>query len=231
MGGLCLPLPSPAVHPSGDSRLFTIDAPLWLETLELYGPFAGMVAALAVGVWVAVGIKNSASSSGDKFAQMAVNRVGELEAEAKVTRSDLDLLKTQFIKLQSENAELRQRLEIMEGAHMDLPWPQWLKDRNGTMIAVNPAYEIMFLAPRGYVKSDYVGERDESVWPADIAVAFREHDAVVLRTREPQDFFEEVVMPDGSRKTLRFLKFPRTVGGAVVGIAGMHIPDPPERPQ
>lgn len=154
--------------------------------------------------------------------QNAEFQTNTLARLAKV-EADLDRERNKTLELTFEVSQLQLKLLTIRGAHTDLPWPAWLKDTSGVVLAANLAYELDFLKPRGYSLLDYVGQTDIAVWPEDIAKSFRENDLAVIQSGETLDFFEEVILGDGSRKTMRFVKYPVYAGGTMIGVAGMYV--------
>jgi hypothetical protein len=79
----------------------------------------------------------------------------------------------------------------MESSYMHIPLPSWLKDIDGTMLAVNDAYEMYFLIPNGFVKSDYIGKTDSDVWPENVAQEFIESDIRTMQSEKKIWFGKE----------------------------------------
>lgn len=121
---------------------------------------------------------------------------------------------------------LNAKLLVMESSYMHIPLPSWLKDIDGTMLAVNDAYEIYFLIPNGYTKADYVGKTDADVWPHDIAKQFIESDIKTMQSEKKIWFGkEQIVVKDVDvSDNWRVLKYVRYAGNIAVGVAGIAIP-------
>lgn len=127
---------------------------------------------------------------------------------------------------QKERADtLQNQLILMESAHHDLPFPQWLKDTNGIMLSLNTAYEDMFLKPLGKTKHDYIGGTDEEVWGSEIARKFREND---INARQKKGYWigiEPIWLKNSDiSQRWRILKYTRYVGNVCIGVAGIAIP-------
>lgn len=122
--------------------------------------------------------------------------------------------------------ELRTKLLLMESAHYDKPIPEWLKDLNGVMLSLNPAYERDFLKPYGVNSSDYIGKMDEEIWDEATAAAFRENDRRALTS--PFKWwagYETVVTKTGhSLGVFLIFKYVRYSGTIPIGIAGLALP-------
>ena len=121
---------------------------------------------------------------------------------------------------------LNAKLLVMESSYMHIPLPSWLKDIDGTMLAVNDAYEMYFLIPNGFVKSDYIGKTDSDVWPENVAQEFIGNDILTLQSEKKIWFGKETILikdVDVS-DNWRVLKYVRYAGNIAVGIAGIAIP-------
>ena len=128
--------------------------------------------------------------------------------------------------LEKQLSYLQNKIILLESAHMDLPIPMWLKDTQGVMLAVNSAYEKMFLIPNGKTSQDYVGNRDVDVWGPVLGAQYWSHDQKVLYTGQTFDGFETVVL-DGVEMNYRIIKYIRYAGRAKIGIAGIASPPGP----
>ena len=121
---------------------------------------------------------------------------------------------------------LNAKLLVMESSYMHIPLPSWLKDIDGTMLAVNDAYEMYFLIPNGFVKSDYIGKTDSDVWPENVAQEFIGNDILTLQSEKKIWFGKETILikdVDVS-DNWRVLKYVRYAGNIPVGVAGIAIP-------
>jgi PAS domain-containing protein len=104
--------------------------------------------------------------------------------------------------------------------------PAWYKDSLGIMRYINPAYTITF----GVMPQNYIGRRDEDVWPAGVAASFRAHDAEVLAKAIEVQFTEDIPERAGDTGAPSHpwfvVKFPviDPVSKQVKGIAGYCIP-------
>lgn len=124
------------------------------------------------------------------------------------------------LQLRQEVSNLRSKLLIMESAHLDLPVPQWLKDKDGTMLALNAAYEQIFLDRINKTASDYIGSKDSAVWPEATAESFTRNDRIVMRTRKPYQTQESIDF--GTHiEVWEILKYPRYSGSTLIGIGGI----------
>ena len=121
---------------------------------------------------------------------------------------------------------LNTKLLIMESAYMHIPVPSWLKDLDGTMLALNEAYEDNFLKPLGLNRADYIGKTDFDIWDEETARQYQENDVRVLNSIEKVWFGKEKIVLNGVDVTndWKMLKYVRFAGDLEIGIGGMAIP-------
>ena len=121
---------------------------------------------------------------------------------------------------------LNTKLLIMESAYMHIPVPSWLKDLDGTMLALNEAYEDNFLKPLGLSRADYVGKTDFDIWDEETAKEYQQNDVKVLNSIEKVWFGKEKIVLNGVDVTdqWKMLKYVRFAGDLEIGIGGMAIP-------
>lgn len=143
-----------------------------------------------------------------------------LREEMTLLKSEFENLRSSSQKREKENGDIIQGLRIkvnmLESAHLNLPIPQWLKDKNGTMLSINSAYEELF----GKTVSQYVGNTDYDVWPKKIADQFKKNDTVVKRTRKHIQT-QEMIEVDEHVQIWEVLKYPRYEGSTFIGIGGI----------
>lgn len=121
---------------------------------------------------------------------------------------------------------LNTKLLIMESAYMHIPVPSWLKDLDGTMLALNEAYEDNFLKPLGLCRADYIGKTDFDIWDEETAKEYQQNDVKVLNSIEKVWFGKEKIILNGVDVTdqWKMLKYVRFAGDLEIGIGGMAIP-------
>lgn len=200
----------------------------WAQTLgPIVSGFALVVVLLVISI---VLIRRLAASLPAQAAHDIASHsefIATLQGDLDALRKRVELMSASITALQLENQRLRHQLELMESAHQDLPFPQWLKDPNGIVLAVNRAYELRFLIPRGYTAADYVGHDDFAVWPDEIAREFQEHDRMVFESGVPFVGLEEIEQADGSVAPEVIHKYVRKAGHIKIGISGVAPPMPP----
>lgn len=149
-----------------------------------------------------------------------------LRQENKDHKDRQDELYKKIAEHEKKLSALNAKLLVMESSYMHIPLPSWLKDIDGTMLAVNDAYEMYFLIPNGFVKSDYIGKTDSDVWPENVAQEFISNDILTLQSEKKIWFGKETILikdVDVS-DNWRVLKYVRYAGNIAVGIAGIAIP-------
>ena len=158
--------------------------------------------------------------------QNATKLRDDLEGRVKALEAAKAELEKRGKLLEHENQRLLTQFIILSSSHDSSPLPQWVKDDEGRVLAVNRAYERLFLIPRGYKLGDYLHHTDASVWPAEVAEEFQANDREVWRRREVMDLEERIEMPDKSLQKMRIIKYPRYADGIEqpIGIAGIAIP-------
>jgi PAS domain-containing protein len=129
-------------------------------------------------------------------------------------------LKIKIDHLEDMLNEFKVKLVLLETAHMELPIPMWIKDRDGTMLSLNRAYESAFLIPRGKISSDYIGKKDEELWSKEEAETFKVND---LLAHKEIVFLTETIKIKDQTIDLYVIRYPRKVGGEIVGIGGIAI--------
>ena len=148
-----------------------------------------------------------------------------LRQENKEHKDRQDELYKKIAEHEKKLSALNAKLLVMESSYMHIPLPSWLKDIDGTMLAVNDAYEMYFLIPNGFVKSDYIGKTDSDVWPENVAQEFIGNDILTLQSEKKIWFGKETILikdVDVS-DNWRVLKYVRYAGNIAVGIAGIAI--------
>jgi len=134
-------------------------------------------------------------------------------------------------KLRTDNEATRREVRtgfagingLLETTLDHLPYPAWIKlisvNENGEtelrMQFINKAYAEFF----GISKERYRNRTDTEVWGPVIGAAYYSHDMAVYGSRKPVTFTEDVNMPNGSVRTMRFEKTPIS-NGKYEGVLG-----------
>jgi len=147
-----------------------------------------------------------------------------LMARLAETEKKADFCLNESAKLRQELDEVSFKFTLFKMGQDSLPFPTWQKDATGKIVFANAAYERMFLAPRGYSLSDYIGHNDYAVWDKETADAFTANDNYVLETGRIIEVQEPIDQPEGGAKLRRVFKYPIKINGVSFGTGGLVIP-------
>lgn len=161
----------------------------------------------------------------DRIVQVWSEDNNRLRKDIESLSLRIDTLETELSREKAMNKDLQNKLILLESAHHDLPFPQWLKDTNGYMLSLNKAYEDVFLKPAGKTASDYIGHTDEEIWGTEVAKQFAIGDQHARREKGYWIGIEPIqISGNDISERWKIVKYARLVGGVVVGIAGIAIP-------
>jgi PAS domain-containing protein len=139
-------------------------------------------------------------------------------------RTILEERSRQFLEQKDEIERLRnlvQKMELridgLEAARDDFPFPTWQVDRNGECIHVNRHFIDRFLTPNGKTPSDVLGKRHEDIWPAAVASHIRSLTNQAMRSPDHKARYDNVDMQDGSSASITLLKIPDYSRSTLVG--------------
>ena len=154
------------------------------------------------------------------------SEVAEYRKEVETLRERINELEAENLRERSTSAELKNKIVLLESAHYDLPFPQWLKNTSFEMLSVNQAYEDVFLRPAGLRATDYIGKTDFDIWPDEVARKFVENDKKAMEGKgEYWSGIEPLWVKDNDVSKLWVIyKYPRYFGKVCIGIAGVAIP-------
>jgi hypothetical protein len=143
------------------------------------------------------------------------------DEKVAIIKANSDLLNV----LNEEVNKLKAKIIIIENTHLDFPFPTWLKDRNGIVLAVNESYEEEFLKPIGKTMMDYIGKSDYDMWSKEVADQYTLHDTQLLRGKENVWMGEEMILLNDQDESehYRIVKFKRWLGNTVIGLGGFAI--------
>jgi len=144
-----------------------------------------------------------------------------LRARVTELENKLEGARMREIEHKQEISTLKNQLMIFESSHVDIPLAMWMKDTSGKLVFINSIYEDMFLIPRGYTTTDYLGNEDSSVWSEEVVNAFKKHDAKVMREKKFSRQVEPIDDGAGGYYYADVLKYPRKLGNKVIGISGI----------
>jgi PAS domain S-box-containing protein len=173
----------------------------------------GSVAGLIVGLLVLKHIRT-------EEALRALNN--ELERKVRQRTSELkaanDDLKYEINERKLIERKLYKTL-IRRNAILDnIPDMAWLKDSEGTFLAVNEP----FAKACGISKEDLVGKTDFDFWPKELAQRYREDDEQVMKTGKRKSIEETLVHREGEDVWIETIKSPiYDENGVVMGTTGI----------
>lgn len=102
------------------------------------------------------------------------------------------------------NAILKNNNDVFHAFMKNAPFACFIKDDNGAMVFYNK-----FLAERGGVdEKQWIGLKDEEIWPPDRAAEYRRTDLAVLQTEIPFESQDVSPNPDGGNFFWESIKFP-----------------------
>lgn len=169
---------------------------------------------------------------------ISVGILNYINARKKESREGITLFLNQ---LQSDNSRLRERetqnekrietlsdrlddlqhkLMIMEQAHHNLPIPQWMKDKNGVILSMNPFCYDVFLKPFGVTRLEAIGLRDRDIFPPETADVIEDNDRRVIESRRAIRDIEELLIGDKLQKWA-VMRYPIIHEGVMVAIGGI----------
>jgi PAS domain S-box-containing protein len=112
---------------------------------------------------------------------------------------------------------------MLEQTHLaallnNIPHIAWIKDEEGRVIAVNEPFAQAF----GVSAEELVGKTDYDIWPADLAQAYRDDDAEVLRSGQRKVVIDRGARADGILGWFETTKTPfRDEQQAIAGTVGI----------
>jgi hypothetical protein len=136
-----------------------------------------------------------------------------LDDDNRNIHAENDLLKKRLTNLEA-------KIILLESAHHDLPIPMWLLDFDGSIIAVNTAFEESFLTSLGKTSVDAMGKLYEDLFSKEDCIEFKKADDIVMK--KGQVWYGNVHVMESD---WRFIKYIRYAGKAKIGIACLAIPE------
>lgn len=177
--------------------------------------------------------KDSKTSSAEVANEAVSNLINRLQLEIERISTEKRALEEKverdgkrISELEKKDIHKTHRMMLLESAHNDKPFPEWLKDVDGTMLSLNPMYEKHFLLPQGLRSYDYVGYTDSAAWGEFSVNQFRQNDEDTLLARDKYIFTIEDLHGQNGENMGKWLiiKFVREVNGIKVGVGGQCFP-------
>jgi PAS domain S-box-containing protein len=139
------------------------------------------------------------------------------EAVADLEKANEDL-KHEMRERKRASTQLQESL-IRQNALLDnIPDMAWLKDKNGTFLAVND----QFAKARGIPREELVGRTDFDFWPEELAKRYLEDDQQVMETGQRKIIEETLVHSPDRDVWIETIKSPiYDDTGEIVGTAGI----------
>lgn len=170
-------------------------------------------------------ILNSDVDRDTKNIENCLTLYNELKLELTYLKDENKRLKAQVTQLMSDKLIGETNSLIFNGMIDDIPFPVWLKSRDGKMIKLNKAYEEKFLVPNGLSRHQYVNGLDTEVWNQSESDKFRQHDLEVMANKKTMAFQEKFKVGDKEYDVMVY-KFPIYANANtnfVVGVGGIII--------
>ncbi|MEW6530094.1 MAG: PAS domain S-box protein [Thermodesulfobacteriota bacterium] len=173
----------------------------------------GAVAGLIVGFLV---LKRIRAEEGLRVLNNVLEqKVRQRTSELKAANDDL---KYEISERKLAERKLYKTL-IRRNAILDnIPDMAWLKDSEGTFLAVNEP----FAKACGISKEELCGKTDFDFWPKDMAQRYKDDDEEVMKTRKRKSIEETLVHREGQDVWIETIKSPiYDENGAVIGTTGI----------
>ncbi|MBW2544705.1 MAG: response regulator [Deltaproteobacteria bacterium] len=185
------------------------------------------VIAMILGVFFSIFLARIISNLVRALAEQA-NRIGEGNFEQKIIYKSKDALGQLAETINKMAEELKLNIGMLKENEErfikfmeHLPALAFMKDADGRYVFANSAYKTIL----GIDPADRIGKTDDEVWPAEVAVSFRERDRQILSTGQPLETIDALTDSAGQRVIHLTSKFPILREGkpALIGGIGMDI--------
>lgn len=146
----------------------------------------------------------------------------ELEHKVRQRTSELkkanDDLKYEITEKNLAEKKLQKTLIIQNAILDNIPDMAWLKDQDGTFLAVNGP----FAKVSGISREELLGKTDFDFWPKELAQRYRDDDEQVMKTRKRKSIEETLVHTEGQDVWIETIKSPiYDQNGEVIGTTGI----------
>jgi PAS domain S-box-containing protein len=194
-----------------NTKVYGFDPLLWQGFVghSLLGAAAG----LTVGFLV---LKRIRAEEGLRVLNNELDyKVRQRTSELKAANDDL---KYEISEKKHAERRLRQTL-IRQNAILDnIPDMAWLKDKDGTFLAVNEP----FAKASGISREKLLGKTDFDFWPKELAQRYIDDDEQVMKTRKRKSIEETLVHTEGKDVWIETIKSPiYDENGEVMGTTGI----------
>lgn len=133
-------------------------------------------------------------------------------------RYNLNLLRENEQRLQESENKVQATLLRQEAILQNIPDLAWVKEANGAIISVNPAFEQAF----NMKSAEIAGKTNYDLFPLDLAEKYTRDDELVVRNSRQYRMLEDYFTPQGNHKWVDTIKTPIfDADHQVIGTAGM----------
>lgn len=168
-----------------------------------------------------IAIKESNLSEFDIFRKAYIEDRALLHkelTEAKLAEEEC-ILKSK--KLEEDMRQLKNQLLLLQISLPELPIPMWTKSDTGVFLAVNKAFETIYLDPIGKKAEECIGKTDVEVWGIEIGSIYQRHDLSAMKTGKTESFVEPLKTAS-TIKTIYVLRYVRKLDNSyIVGVGGL----------
>ncbi|PSG90872.1 hypothetical protein [Aurantibacter aestuarii] len=127
-------------------------------------------------------------------------------------------------EIRAKLSEVENRLNTIELASSDIPFPFWIKDLNSTVLFVNKEFKTKILNPLKINPITFIGTRGEALGDEKFIQMILDNDFEVIKARK-KIIFDEYIEDFGWGKSYKYPLFGNS--GYVIGTAGIWIPNEP----
>lgn len=128
---------------------------------------------------------------------------------------------SQINKLKEEINTLNNRLLILEVTNQEIPFPYWVKDKEGVIINLSDIFVKHIIEPNGFTKNQVLNTKGE-VFGQDFVEKILKNDALVIKNNKTL-MFKEPIPFTGNGISYKFPYY--GPGGTILGTAGIWIPE------
>jgi PAS domain-containing protein len=148
----------------------------------------------------------------------------QVDYQEKLNRIELNS-SAKIHELQRKLDNFRNQVFLLESAQADIPIPMWLTDSNTFILWVNESYIKTILEPMGLQKNSVLGKSMEELVNlggfSDLET-YIANNKKVLQTGEVV-YGVELAFVNDEEKRYIVVKYPRKVGGSIIGITGLAL--------
>lgn len=122
---------------------------------------------------------------------------------------------------------MERRIDGLEAAREDFPFPMWQVSRSGECIHVNRHFIERFLTPRNKTPADVLGLKHDDIWPAQVAAKIRRLTSAAMASPDKRARLDGIDMEDGTSVSVTLLKIPDYSRTTLMGFSVYAIDVPP----